>query len=267
MSHPFPHARSRLPVLCSVRGVLFLVWAALLLGLASSPAAAQSVTLDLGQNGTGTTARLIELTAFITLLSLAPSLLVMVTAFTRIVIVLSLLRSALGTNGLPPNTVVIGLALFLTYFVMQPVLQQSWEQGIAPMMAGQIGELEGLGRAAEPFRAFMAANARPDDLSLFANLAHLPPAAQSEAGPPPWHILIPAFMIGELRRAFEMGFLLFLPFLIIDIVVSSVLMSLGMMMVPPASIALPFKLIFFVLVDGWRLVSGSLVQSFPLPHP
>jgi len=241
--------------------------AALLLAAGAATAHAQSVTLDLGTNGTGTTARLVELTAFITLLSLAPSLLVMVSAFTRIVIVLSLLRSALGTTALPPNTVVIGLALFLTYFVMQPVLEQSWQQGIAPMMAGEIGELDGLARAAEPFRAFMTANARPDDLSLFANLAHLPKSPQGAASPPPWHILIPAFMISELRRAFEMGFLLFLPFLIIDIVVSSVLMSLGMMMVPPASIALPFKLIFFVLVDGWRLVAGSLVQSFPLPHP
>ena len=222
---------------------------------------AQSVSIDLGQaGGAGATGRLVQLTALLTVLSLAPSLLVMVTAFARIVIVLSLLRSAIGAQGTPPNTVLIGLALFLSFFVMQPVLEQAWSNGIVPMEAGQVTELEGLQRAAEPFRTFMAANARPADVQLFVDMAHLPAPAIEEA--PPWRALVPAFMVGELKRAFEMGFLLYLPFLVIDMVVGSVLMSLGMMMLPPNAVSLPFKLIFFVLVDGWRLVSGSLVQSF-----
>ena len=223
-------------------------------------AAAQSLSFDLGDGGSGATTRLVQLTALITVLSLAPSLLVMVTAFARIVIVLSLLRSALGTQGTPPNTVLIGLALFLAFFVMQPVLEQSWVQGLVPMSEGRIPEMEGLTRAAEPFRGFMAANVRPDDLRLFLDLAQLPVPA--EAAQSPWRTLVPAFMIGELRRAFEMGFLLYLPFLVIEMVVASVLMSLGMMMLPPNVVSLPFKLIFFVMVDGWRLVAGSLVQSF-----
>jgi flagellar biosynthetic protein FliP len=224
-------------------------------------ALAQSVNIDLGAAGqAGATGRLIQLTAMITVLSLAPSLLVMVTAFTRIVIVLSLLRSALATQGTPPNSVLIGLALFLTYFVMQPVLDQAWIAGLLPMTEGKINELEGLRLAAEPFRKFMAANLRGPDLQLFLDLANMPaPASPDQAS---WRALIPAFMVGELRRGFEIGFLLFLPFLIIDMVVASVLMSLGMMMLPPSVVALPFKLIFFVLVDGWRMVAGSLVQSF-----
>jgi flagellar biosynthesis protein FliP len=156
--------------------------------------------------------------------------------------------------------VLIGLALFLTFFVMQPVLEQAWTAGLLPMSQGTLGELEGLQQAAEPFRKFMAANLRDADLQLFLDLADLPsPAAPDQA---PWRALVPAFMVGELRRAFEIGFLLFLPFLVIDMVVASVLMSLGMMMLPPSVVALPFKLIFFVLVDGWRLVAGSLVQGF-----
>ncbi len=226
---------------------------------------AQSLNIDLGSGApagaqAGATGRLMQLTALITVLSLAPSLLVMVTAFTRIVIVLSLLRSAVGAQGTPPNSVIIGLALFLTYFVMQPVLGQSWTNGIMPLTSGQVSELEGLRLAAEPFRKFMAANVRTADLQLFLDLANLPPPATPDAAQ--WRALIPAFMVGELRRAFEMGFLLYLPFMVIDLVAGSVLMSLGMMMLPPSAISLPFKLIFFVLVDGWRLVSGSLVQGF-----
>jgi flagellar biosynthetic protein FliP len=225
-------------------------------------AAAQSVSIDLGAGGApGATSRLVQLTALITVLALAPSLLVMVTAFTRIVVVLSLLRGALGTQGAPPNMVLVGLALFLTFFVMQPALEQSWTMGLLPMSEGRVNEIEGLRLAAEPFRHFMAGSVRSDDLRLFLDLGGMPtPAGPDEV---PWRALIPAFMIGEMRRAFEIGFLLYLPFLVIDMVVSSVLMSLGMMMLPPATVSLPFKLIFFVLVDGWRLVAGSLVQSFP----
>ena len=229
--------------------------------LLPSFALAQSVNIDLGSAGqAGATGRLVQLTALITVLSIAPSLLVMVTGFTRIVIVLSLLRSAIGAQSTPPNTVLVGLALFLTFFVMQPVLEQSYSTGLLPMSQGQIGELEGLRLAAEPFRHFMSVNVRGTDLQLFLDLAHLPTASSADAAP--WRALVPAFVIGELRHAFEMGFLLYLPFLVIDIVVGSVLMSLGMMMLPPSGISLPFKLIFFVLVDGWRLVCGGLVQSF-----
>jgi flagellar biosynthetic protein FliP len=239
------------------RAVPLLVTVLLL--LLPGAAAAQSVAIDLGEAGSANaTSRLVQLTALITVLSLAPSLLVMVTAFTRIVIVLSLLRSALGTQGVPPNTVLIGLVLFLTFFVMQPVLDQAWTTGLLPMSQGQVGDLEGLRLATEPFRKFMLANLRQDVLRLFLDLAHLPDPAAPDATP--W--LIPGFLVGELRRAFEMGFLLYLPFLVIDMVVATVLMSLGMMMPPPSVASLPFKLIFFVLVDGWRLVSGSLVQSF-----
>jgi flagellar biosynthesis protein FliP len=222
---------------------------------------AQSVNIDLGTVGeAGATGRLVQLTALVTVLSLAPSLLVMVTAFTRIIIVLSLLRSALSTQGTPPNMVLIGLALFLSFFVMQPALEQAWTTGIQPMTEGRISEIEGLQLAVAPFHRFMTANLRPGDLQFFLDLGHLPQAAAPDDAP--WRAVMPAFLVGELRRGFEMGFLLFLPFLVIDMVVASVLMSLGMMMLPPSAVSLPFKLIFFVLVDGWRLVAGSLVQSF-----
>jgi flagellar biosynthetic protein FliP len=221
----------------------------------------QSVNIDLGAAGqAGATARIVQLTALVTVLSLAPSLLVMTTAFTRIVIVLSLLRSALSTQGTPPNVVMIGLALFLSFFVMEPTMNQAWIDGIQPMTEGRISETEGLRLATEPFRTFMADNVRDADLHFFLDLGHLPPPPNGASAP--WRALVPAFIVGELRRAFEMGFLLFLPFLIIDVVVASVLMSLGMMMLPPSAVSLPFKLIFFVLIDGWRLVSGSLIQSF-----
>ncbi len=224
-------------------------------------AGAQSVSIDLGQGGqAGTTSRLIQITVAMAVLSLAPSLLVMATAFTRIIIVLSLLRSGIGAQGTPPNTVIIGLSLFLTFFVMQPTLETAWSSGLLPMVRGEVTDIAGLQSTAEPFRKFMLSNARPSDLTSFLDLGRVAPPA--DAGEMPWRVLLPAFIVGELRRAFEMGFVLFLPFLIIDMVVASVLMSMGMMMLPPSIVSLPFKLVFFVLVDGWRLVAGSLVQSF-----
>ena len=242
-------------------GLARLALCAAILLLGTGMAHAQSVSIDLGAGSqAGATGKLVQLTALITVLSLAPSLLVMGTAFTRIVIVLSLLRSAIGAQGTPPNSVLIGLALFLTFFVMQPAMEQAWASGIVPMTQGAVGEMEGLQLTAEPFHRFMAANARPGDVQLFLDLAQLP--APDTPAATPWRALVPAFMIGELRRAFELGFLLYLPFLVIDLVIGSILMSLGMMMLPPSAISLPFKLIFFVLVDGWRLVSGSLVQGF-----
>lgn len=243
---------------------LLLAHAALLLAFAllfPGIGHAQSVTIDLGAAGqAGATGKLVQLTALITVLSIAPSLLVMSTAFTRIVIVLSLLRSAIGAQGTPPNTVLIGLAMFLTFYVMQPTLSQAWETGVMPLSAGEISEWEGLQRTAEPFRRFMASNVRPPDVQLFQDLGGLPVVESVQQTS--WRVLVPAFMVGEMRRAFEMGFLLYLPFLVIDLIVGSILMSLGMMMLPPSAVSLPFKLIFFVLIDGWRLISGSLVQSF-----
>lgn len=239
-----------------------LVWAGIPVGLAlllATGVAAQDISINLGQ-ATGLTERALQLVALLTVLSLAPSILVMVTSFARIIIVLSLLRSAIGTQSAPPNTVLTGLALFLTAFIMAPTFQASYEAGVRPLIAGEIREVEAFERAAQPFRAFMLRHVRPTDLELFLDMSRQPRPATPEATP--LTSLIPAFMISEIRRAFEIGFLLFLPFLIIDLVVSSILISMGMMMVPPITVSLPFKLVFFVLVDGWRLVTGSLVQSF-----
>ncbi|MFC3705681.1 flagellar type III secretion system pore protein FliP [Devosia honganensis] len=240
------------------RALPFLAAGALLLAF-SAQAGAQDLTIDFGDDTT-LTERAIQLIGLITLLSLAPSILVMVTSFTRIVVVLSLLRTAIGLQTAPPNSVMVSLALFLTLFIMQPTLQQSYEQGIAPLMAGQIEFTEAFTAGAAPIHEFMRANVRDKDLELFYDLTEAEPPAEPEAIA--LQLLIPAFMISELRRAFEIGFLLFLPFVVIDMVVASVLMSMGMMMLPPVVISLPFKLIFFVLVDGWYLVAGSLVRSF-----
>ncbi|MGC8526720.1 flagellar type III secretion system pore protein FliP [Acidiphilium sp.] len=245
-------------------GVLLVAGLGLALLALPHAAHAQSVNLDLGSGGAPETAKLIQLIALIGVISLAPSLLVMLTAFTRIVIVLSLLRTALGTQTTPPNSVLIGLALFLTYFVMAPVFSQSWHTGLLPMTQGDVGTLEGLKLAAAPFHTFLADNARPADVRVFLSLAHIKPPANMQDVP--WRALIPGFVVGELRRGFEMGFMIFLPFMVIDIVISSILMSLGMMMLPPTAVSLPFKIIFFVLVDGWQLVCGSLVRSFPPIH-
>jgi flagellar biosynthetic protein FliP len=224
------------------------------------PAFAQTITLNLGEEGGQATGRIIQLIALITVLSLAPSILVMITSFTRIVVVLSFLRTALGTQQTPPTQVLVSLALFLTFFVMMPTLEASYQQGIRPLIDGEIEEFEAFERAAEPFRTFMANHVREQDLALFVDIAKVSDAEAAER--PPLRALVPAFMISELRRAFEIGFLLFVPFLIIDMVVSSVLMAMGMMMLPPIMISLPFKIIFFVLVDGWYLVVGSLIRSY-----
>ena len=226
--------------------------------LLAAPALAQSVTLDLGAGGT--TERALQLVALITVLAVAPSVLVMATAFTRIVVVLSLLRSALGTQTAPPTAVLVSLALFLTAFVMAPTGRAAYSAGIEPLIAGRITQAQAFERASAPFKTFMLKNVREKDLKLFLDLAKVPvPKGPEDVG---LEIVTPAFMISELRRAFEIGFLLFIPFLIIDLVVASVLMAIGMMMLPPATVSLPFKLIFFVLVDGWTLVAGSLVQSY-----
>jgi flagellar biosynthetic protein FliP len=232
---------------------------ALILVILAAPAAAQDININLGQSN-GLTERVIQLVALMTVLSLAPSILVMMTSFTRIVVVLSLLRTALGTATAPPNAVIIALALFLTAFVMGPALQRSYDDGIRPLANNEITLQQAFDRSSIPLRAFMQKNVREKDLQLFTDLSHEPrPATPEDLS---LRILVPAFMISELKRAFEIGFLLFLPFLIIDLVVASVLMSMGMMMLPPVVVSLPFKLIFFVLVDGWSLVAGSLIQSY-----
>ncbi len=223
------------------------------------PAAAQSVSIDLGADGGALTGRVFQLIALLTLLTIAPSLLLMVTSFTRIAVVFSLLRTALGTQGSPPNQVLVGLSLFLTFFVMQPVFERAYNEGIQPLIEERITEREAFDRAAQPFREFMLRHTREQDLLLFAQMSRQPIATPNDT---PMQVLIPAFMLSELKRAFEIGFLLFIPFLVIDMVVSSILMAMGMMMLPPVVISLPFKLIFFVLVDGWNMLAGALVQSY-----
>jgi len=270
--------------LLSLRSLVPALALGLLTFFITAHAVAQTLNLDLGHGGPTTTARLVQTIMLITVISLAPSILVMVTCFTRVIVVLSFLRTALGTQQTPPNVVLISLALFLTLFIMQPTFDQAWDNGIQPLMNNQIDESTSFDRTIEPFHDFMLKHTRQKDIDLFMQLGKIeaksttaksatpqtpdtnnPPntAPQSATGDDvPLRALIPAFMISELRRAFEIGFLLFLPFLIIDMVVASILMSMGMMMLPPSMISLPFKIIFFVLIDGWYLIAGSLIQSY-----
>lgn len=225
---------------------------------AAGPAFAQSVNLDLG--ATSLSGKTIQLVLMLTVLSLAPGLLMMMTSFTRVVVVLSLLRNGLGTQATPPNAVLISLAMFLSFFIMKPTFDAAWAQGVDPLNRGVITEQEAAVRIVAPLKSFMLKHTRADDLKLFIELSH-------DARPAKWSEVslmtaAPAFMISELRRAFEIGFMLFLPFVIIDLVVSAILMAMGMMMLPPATISLPMKLIFFVLVDGWHLVAASLIRSY-----
>lgn len=230
---------------------------------AAAPAFAQGMTIDFGEmGGKSATARMIQIILVMTVISLAPSILVMVTSFTRIIVVLALLRTAIGTQQTPPNQVLIALALFLTAFVMAPTFDKAYKDGVVPLLNEEISEEEAIKLAAAPFHTFMLSQVRDKDLELFAEMM---PEGTPEIEKPedtPYQMLIPAFMISELKRAFEIGFLLFVPFLIIDMLVASTLMAMGMMMLPPVIISLPFKLIFFVLVDGWHMVAGSLVKSF-----
>lgn len=214
--------------------------------------------------GASFSGRLIQIFALMTVLSIAPGLLVVTTSFTRFVIVFSMLRSALGLNQTPPNMVLNAMALFMTFFVMQPVLDDAWTGGLRPLMQNAITEEQAVVNIAEPFRAFMFANARDKDIALFRDIAgeENPEVAPQTAEAVSWRVLVPAFMISELRRAFTIGFLLYLPFIAIDLIVASVLMSAGMMMLPPVIVSLPFKVIFFVLIDGWYMLAGSLMQSY-----
>ena len=234
-----------------------LAWAQDAVTNTAQAATGTSATINLGEGSLS--GRAIQLVLMLTVLSLAPGILMTVTCFTRIVVALSLLRTGIGAPGIPPNPVLISLALFLSFFVMSPTFEAAWTKGVRPYNEGRISEEVAFERTAAPFKVFMLRHVRDDDLALFTELSRAPAVARPAT---PLATLVPAFMISELRRAFEIGFLLLLPFLVIDLAVSAILMAMGMMMLPPPSISLPMKIIFFVLVDGWALVAGSLVRSF-----
>ena len=259
--------------------------ALVLLPLLAGTAFAQGGPLDglIPTDGSSVTGRIVQLVIVLTVLSVAPGLLIMVTSFTRFVIALSFLRSGLGLQSTPANIVLISLSLFMTFYVMSPTFDRAWTDGVRPLLDNQISEEQAYGKITEPFRAFMLRQVRPKDLALFADLAASRDAAAAPAaGTPPvastppaasadtatatadvdLRILVPAFMISELRRAFEIGFLIILPFLVIDMIVATLVMSMGMMMMPPVVLALPFKILFFILIDGWNLLVGGLVRSY-----
>ncbi len=236
-------------------------WCALaILVLTPALASAQELSLSLGDGGS-ISARTIQLILLITVLSLAPGLAIMVTCFPFLVTVLAILRQGIGLQQSPPNMLIVSLALFLTYFIMEPVFTHAWDTGIRPMVEETLAVEPALERAMVPFREFMAARLDGDTFRAMAALR--PDTASMELSPEaPLSVLMPSFMLSEVARAFQIGFLIFLPFLIIDLVVAAVLMSMGMMMVPPATVSLPFKLAFFVIADGWSLIASALVRSY-----
>ena len=237
-----------------------------LLMLAATAAAAHAQVPQLGdllpQGGATVTGRVVQYVFLITILSVAPGLLIMATSFTRFVIAFSFLRSGLGLQSTPANLVLISLSLFLTFFVMAPTFDKAWREGLQPLIDNRIDEQQAFPKITDPFRDFMLQNVREKDLALFQDLAQGIPGQPQAAERTDLRIVVPAFMISELRRGFEIGFLIALPFLIIDLIVATLTMSMGMMMLPPTVISLPFKVLFFVLIDGWNLMAGSLVKSF-----
>jgi len=241
--------------------LLCLALLCLALPVMAEPLTVPTVSVGLGKaSKPGDVATVIQIFFLITILSLAPALLIMTTSFTRIVVVLSFLRGAIGTQQSPSNQIVIGLALFITFFVMSPVWQQVNTQAFRPYKAGEISQEQAMDRAVAPMRKFMLSQVREKDLALFLSLSKMP--RPRNADEIPTLTIIPAFMISELQTAFQIGFLIYIPFLVVDMVVASVLMSMGMMMLPPVMISLPFKILLFILVDGWALVIGSIVKSF-----
>ncbi len=243
----------------------------LLLALLSSPAHAQETAPLLGELADGldgltgaTTANIVQMFGLLTVLTLAPAILVVVTSFTRFIIAFSILRMGLGLQTTPANLILISLSLFMTLYVMTPVFDRAWQEGLAPMSRGEITQSEGLVAAAEPFRQFMLRHVRKGDLDLFVELGA--PETDEVADYVPEDVglraLVPAFLISEIRRGFEIGFLLLLPFLAIDLIVATIVMAMGMMMLPPTVVSLPFKILFFVLIDGWTVLVGSMVRSF-----
>ena len=239
-----------------------LALAALALVALTGAAAAQ--TVDLGSlipaGGASATGRILQIAAVLTALSVAPGLLIMVTSFTRFVVALSFLRSGLGLQGSPPNIVLTSLALFMTLFVMAPTFDRAWREGLEPLMNNALPQDKALAAIGQPFRDFMLAQVREKDIALFENLSR-GRFEIKDRSTVDLRILIPAFMISELRRGFEIGFMIVLPFLVIDLIVATLTMSMGMMMLPPTVISLPAKILFFVMVDGWNLLVGSLVRS------
>lgn len=237
---------------------------AIILFLVSSPLAAQGLDAPnlTGLADAGAASSIVQIFGLLTALSLLPAILVMMTSFSRFIIVASILRAGLGLQTTPANIILVSLSLVLTFYVMAPVMDRSYNEGIQPLIEKKIDEREALGKIAEPFRAFMLANVRDKDLQLFSDLAENRGLAWAKGEPVPYRVLVPAFMISEIRRGFEIGFLIILPFLVIDLIVSTVTMAMGMMMMPPTVIALPLKILFFVLADGWHMLAGSLVESY-----
>lgn len=235
-----------------------------LLALTSTVAAAQTINLDtiFPSGDASVSGRIVQLLVVMTVLSVAPGLLMMVTSFARFVIALSFLRSGLGLQTTPSNMILVSLALFMTMFVMAPTFQTAWDDGVKPMVENKISQQDGYTRTTAPFRAFMKANVRDKDIAIFQDMAVSRLGEPTKAAPDDLRVLIPAFMISELRRGFEIGFLVTLPFLVIDLVVATIMTAMGMMMMPPTVVSLPLKILFFVLVDGWSLLVGALVKSF-----
>lgn len=231
---------------------------------ASSPAAAQQLDLGAlaGQADGSTVGYIIQIFGLLTILSIAPGILIMVTSFTRFVIAFSILRAGMGLPTTPANLILISLALFMTFYVMAPSFDQAWNNGVQPLINNEIEETVAIERISQPFRTFMLANVRDKDLDLFSDLAESRGGMDISAENIDLRVLVPAFMISEIRRGFEIGFLIVLPFLVIDLIVATITMSMGMMMLPPTVVSLPFKILFFVLIDGWNLLVGSLVRSF-----
>lgn len=247
---------------------LFLTFAIFLCGIgvawsqqAGAPSAAENLANLIPQGGATMSGRIVQLLGLLTVLSVAPGLLIMVTSFTRFAIAFSLLRSGLGLQTAPSNLVMISLALFMTFYVMAPTFNQAWTDGVQPLLNNEITEQQAADKIGQPFREFMLGQVREKDLDLFVDLAD-PSFKVGNGEQVDFRVLVPAFMISELRRGFEIGFLIVLPFLVIDLVVATLTMSMGMMMLPPTVISLPFKILFFVLIDGWNLLVGSLIRSF-----
>ncbi|EJZ22570.1 flagellar type III secretion system pore protein FliP [Rhizobium sp. Pop5] len=243
--------------------IRFIVFLAVMMAVPELAVAQQLPTdlLNVPVNGS-VAAWIIRTFGLLTVLSVAPGILIMVTSFPRFIIAFSILRSGMGLSSTPSNMILLSLSLFMTFYVMSPTFDQAWQNGVQPLLANQINETEAVQRIAEPFRTFMSANTRDKDLALFVDLARERGQNIQTTDPIDYRVLIPAFMISEIRRGFEIGFLVVLPFLVIDLIVATITMAMGMMMLPPTSISLPFKILFFVLIDGWNLLVGSLVRSF-----
>ncbi len=255
--------KSRTSIIVCLAGILLFSITAVENGYGQTPSSipASFLRIDMDQQADpGRVSVVLEIFLLLTVLTLAPAILIMLTSFTRIVIVLSVLRQAIGTQQMPPNQIIVGLSLFLTMFIMTPVWQTTNEKALQPYLAGEMGHEEALETASGPVRKFMVKHIREKDLSLLINIAKIDRPENIDKVP--MTVIIPSFIIGELKTAFQIGFLLYVPFLIVDMVVASVLLSMGMMMLPPIMISLPFKLMLFVLADGWHLIVGSMVKSF-----